>query len=248
MNLTSFLAKNVNGVLRLLGVEMIRSNRPSGLQRSLSALQQCGLHTFRCIDVGAHVGSWSRTVLTVWPQAELLLVEPQSELLQQAQEELGRSERLHYRAVGCGPVTEFRAFHHHERKDSSSFLPVEPQRIMNDELVPVVRIDDLISEVFGGECPEILKLDCEGWDLDVLKGAGNYLGRIPVIFVEVGVTNTGFPNTVSAALDQLGALDYLLFDVGDGARNSNGALWNAELCFVSASHPVWTAASTWSGA
>ncbi len=177
-----------------------------------------------------------------------LLAFLQEDLLLEAEQVLGRSTKRHYRAIGAGPENGLGAFHQHERKDSSSFAPsAGSSGFKSHKTVPVVRIDTLIGEVFDGEVPEILKLDCEGWDLEVVKGAGDYLSRIPVLFLEVGVANPFFSNTVVAAINQLEASGYRLFNVGDAARNGNGVLWNAELCFVHESHIVWTSATTWFG-
>lgn len=212
---------------------------------TLEALARCGLDARRCVDVGAHLGWWTDRVLRRWPGAEVLLVEPQADLLARAAERFGDDPRLRYRAVGAGPVDTTATFFHHDRDDSSSFAPASRARIHAEQQVEVFRIDRLVAEAFDGAVPDILKLDCEGWDLEVLEGAGDLLGRITVVFLEVGVTNPRFTNTIPAAMRRLGDLGYALFDVGDGARTPEGALWNAELCFVLADSAVWSTASTW---
>ncbi len=212
---------------------------------TLAALSRCGLTTRRCVDVGAHLGWWTYRVMRRWPDAEVLMVDPQADLLDEVAARFGPNPRLHYRAVGAGPVDTTAMFHHHERDDSSSFTPASADRIRAAEQIEVLRIDRLVRETFGAVVPDLLKLDCEGWDLEVLEGAGALLGRIPAIFLEVGVTNPRFTNTVSAAIERLATAGYRLFDVGDGARTPEGALWNAELCFVLERSPIWATASTW---
>jgi FkbM family methyltransferase len=185
------------------------------LERTLAALKSCGIDVRTCVDVGAHSGGWTAAVLEQWPDVEALLVEPQAHLLMQAKDRFKGNNRLRYAAVGAGPESGEVMFRHHERTDSSTFAPTVKSRIRAVETLPVVRLDKLIPEHLGEVIPDILKLDCEGWDLEVLAGAGRFVGTVPVIFVEAGVTNPGFENTLVASVERLNSWGYQLFDVGD---------------------------------
>jgi hypothetical protein len=52
------------------------------------------------------------------------------------------------------------------------------------------RLDAVIAEL--GIAPDILKVDTEGHDARVLKGLGDRLKSIPVIFAEVLFTNEAY--------------------------------------------------------
>ncbi len=55
--------------------------------------------------------------------------------------------------------------------------------------VPVRRLADVASElpVRIAEVPTFLKIDTQGFDLEVLKGAGDLLGQIPLVQTEMSV-------------------------------------------------------------
>ena len=181
-----------------------------------------------------------------WPEAEVVLVEPQSELISEMRQRFSGASGITLLEAGAGPRNETKTFFEHERSDSSTFRGRGP-RTVDKRDVEVHRIDWISSEAFGQSVPDILKLDCEGWDLEVIQGAGDLLGRIPVIFMEAGVTNPEFENSVCQTVEQMAAAGYGMFDFGEAARNGNGALWNAEICFVLRGSRVWRAATTWCG-
>ena len=248
MGVRSKIASWINQSLKPMGLTVQRVSTVGGERRAFSALLACGLTVDRCIDVGAHTGGWTESLLEVWPKASVLLVEPQEKLLEDARRRLSRRRHsVHFLAVGAGPVDEEREFFHHERLDSSSFgMSLDFPRVVSSNVLPVRRLDTMISAIFGSATPDIVKLDCEGWDLEVFRGLGAYTGTTPVLFIEAGVQNPDFRNDVASCLDVLSKSGYRLFNVEYAAHHARG-MWNAELCFVAEGSKIWSNAQQWTG-
>jgi FkbM family methyltransferase len=68
-----------------------------------------------------------------------------------------------------------------------------------------------------GIVPDVMKIDCEGAELEVIRGGSKLLGRrdAPTLFVELNPeTLAGAGTTVDELLERLRGLDYRCFDVG----------------------------------
>lgn len=202
------------------------------LDSSLRALKGCGLHARNIIDVGAHLGGWTREAMRFWPDAEYVLLEPQAKLVERS--ELTETN-VTWICAGAGARDGYYTFAHRQRDDSSTFreIPDNDGLTRGTEVLPVMAIDTLVKERLGGRPPEILKIDAEGWDLEVLAGATSCFGETVAFFVEVGISNPFFSNTLSATDSFMRDVGYRLFAFSDIVINPRSyAQWNAEVVWV----------------
>lgn len=145
------------------------------------------------LDLGAHVGDWSRAFRSLAPKSRMILVEPQPGC-QAALNEL-RDERTTVieAAVGCerGWATLYKEpglsekASLHQRGDS--FLK---EAVFEAIEVPVTTVGQIIEE-HGLECVDFMKMDLEGHELEALAGADGALndGTIKAIAFEFGGAN-----------------------------------------------------------
>jgi uncharacterized protein (UPF0264 family) len=98
----------------------------------------------------------------------------------------------------------------------------------------VRRIDSLIAEAWGGGVfPQILKIDAEGFDLEVLEGASKVIRKIHVLIVEAGITNRYFRNSLLEVLKKLDELGFDVIDVSTAVKNPTTSFdWNCDVTFV----------------
>lgn len=202
------------------------------LDGAFRALKQCGLEAQNVIDVGAHLGGWTREAMNHWPLAQYLLLEPQADLI----EESGfQAPNATWVCAGAGPSNGEFVFSHRQRNDSSTFRQVsrDDGQTRGMTVLPVVTLDTIVAERLGGVAPEIIKIDAEGWDLEVLRGASGCLGSTIAFFTEVGVSNPFFENTMTMMDAFMGSHGYRLFAISDIVINPvSFAHWNAELVWV----------------
>lgn len=148
------------------------------------------------IDVGAHTGWFFHCWLDWCPSARIVAFEPTAESFQRATELYGADPRVHLFQLGIGRQTGELAFNIlADSLVSNSFLPPRQaswQRIeyqtgsISQRLVPVTTLDRFcIEQNINGAY--LLKIDVQGYELEVLKGATTILPRIDYVFVEAGM-------------------------------------------------------------
>ena len=67
--------------------------------------------------------------------------------------------------------------------------------------------------------PEIVKIDAEGFDLKVLAGASDLLGKTDIFFVEVTICCPGHENTIARVVQRMDEAGYHVVDVTDINRS-----------------------------
>ena len=199
------------------------------LLESLLIIKNCDLEPKIIIDVGAHKGTWTAQVQRIFPQATFFLIEPQ--VLEITSDLNARNVSWH--RIGLGPLDQEVTFYHELRDDSSSFKLNNLNRVKDKETKSMKRLDTFISEK-NLDLPDLVKLDCEGYDLEVLEGFGDLLGKIPFIFIECAIVNPFFTNDIVKSVNYMNDKNYQLINVSEAVRlGPSLAMWNAELLFVS---------------
>ena len=181
-----------NPLKKVLGLPPTRLNpdweilRPIGPQESPHLV----------LDVGAHHGWFFHCWLDWCPQAQVVAFEPTAESFQRASELYSADPRVCLFQLGIGAQTGELSFNIlADSQVSNSFLP--PRQTAWDAIeyatgaisqrrVPVTTLDDFCAEqkIAGAY---LLKIDVQGYELEVLKGASGILPRIDHVFVEAGI-------------------------------------------------------------
>lgn len=140
------------------------------------------------IDVGANVGQFSLFASHRWPNAKIHAFEPIPDQAKRFSAVHGDRVVLHRCALGEQEAVL--PIHIATRKDSSSLLPLgrlQKKMFNMDEVgtieVPVSRLDEVLSPA---ELPQpcLLKVDVQGFEYEVLRGAKNLLQHFSHIYVE----------------------------------------------------------------
>jgi FkbM family methyltransferase len=139
------------------------------------------------IDAGANKGQFAVYARTRWPKARLICFEP----LPGPRATLARvtrgQARIHACALGSAPGEG--RMHLATRTDSSSLLALGARQkaILGMEecgelRVPIKRLDACLTTPLPR--PVLLKIDVQGFELEVLKGSTGLFPQIDVIYVE----------------------------------------------------------------
>jgi hypothetical protein len=87
--------------------------------------------------------------------------------------------------------------------------------------------------------PDLVKIDAEGWDLEVIKGAKNTLKNAQVVLMEAAVMCKAFTNSVAKTTEAMADMGFCVFDITDLNRTQkHNALWLIELAFVKTGGPL----------
>jgi FkbM family methyltransferase len=138
------------------------------------------------VDVGANTGQSALRFRAAFPSARIISLEPIRDTFDEL---LGRTADLnvecHRLAVGssAGRATMYLT----PFSVTSSLVPPPAEELRGTEEVEVATLDDFLRDN-GVSDVDLLKVDAEGYDLEVLKGAESTLasGRVRFVMVEIG--------------------------------------------------------------
>lgn len=150
-------------------------------------------HDFKSvIDVGAHHGQFALFARHRFPRAQLFCFEPLSEaqrIFRRVFPESGPIVLFDF-ALGSVTAADY-AMHVSMADDSSSLLPITSRYTEafpgTEEAaqvsVPVQRLDDALAGSAPAR-PCLLKIDVQGYELEVLRGADRVLRSVDEVFLE----------------------------------------------------------------
>ena len=204
------------------------------LRWALTELRRFGFSPVHVLDVGAFVGDWARICLEIFPSSHILCIEPQDATQPQLQNLAAANPGVQVFQTLLGrTVIEDVPFL--EIGSGSSVLAEAP--IGNGK--PMTTIDALVD---SGICnpPELLKLDVQGYEMEVLEGYRRNFDRCQVIQCEVSLMplNQGSP-LIHEMVDYLYARGFMMFEVTELIRaRSDGALWQVDAMFCRVDSPL----------
>ena len=200
-----------------------------------NTLKQFNFYPKHIVDIGANHGTWTREALQHFPEAYYTLLEPQHWLKASFQDILEVNPKVQFYPVGAGEQEGAFQFTIVDRDDSCSFrYTKEEAKAAGFEQIEisVVTLNKLLSNT-ELPIPDIIKIDAEGLDIEVLKGASNFFGKTEIFMVEAGVVNKLFDNSFLKLINFMDSNGYRLFEITDLNRPfKSQVLWLVELVFV----------------
>jgi FkbM family methyltransferase len=216
---------------RRLGVPTI----PFALER----IKQAGYSPRHVFDVGAYKGEFAALCLDLWPDTSVTCFE----VLPQPLVEIGRLAGQHHNlrlipcllGASCQDKVEF-----HLAETGSSVLVENAVPQKHKAIVPMRTVDDVVSREPGGPPPDFLKMDVQGYELEVLKGAVNSLKSMSLVLAEVNLLD--LHKNVPLLADLVGWMSergWVAYDIcGLTRRPLDHALWQADMIFVPSDSPL----------
>lgn len=164
-------------------------------------------------DVGANHGDFARAASACLPQARVILVEPLPKM-QAWLEETIRSRQPNWQLLRCALGNE-RAqlpLFVDEKDDnigslagfSPEYLKANPSAHISEQVLCEVRTLDDVATEMGVNHIDLLKIDVEGFEFEVMRGAGRMLGRTTAVVVEVSLVRR--PDASMALVEMLDLL------------------------------------------
>jgi FkbM family methyltransferase len=225
---------------------------PSGNhQRMLAALKKRGLHCEFILDIGAFTCGWADWALAQWPNATVWAFEPSGERRPHLAEVLGRRRNIRFFQIALGNVNDTLTLTRNPGLLGSAATLLVPKtdtgsciidgKSWTQTQVPVRRLDDVLVEEHAGYAPNLVKIDAEGYELEVLKGASTILGKTEVFIAEImllcgEISGVPTPGALCSFMEQAG---YSLYDFADlGYESPAGRIWTIDFVFVHNSSPL----------
>ena len=237
------MKKSIKKLITKLGFRIVNKNSKDLVQNTyvtplvnfFQTLEEFGFEAKHIVDVGANHGKWTRSALKFFPNAYFTMVEPQHWLKDSIQDVLDSNDKVKLYPFGAGEAEGTFSFTVADEDVSSSFnySPEEAKKRGYKQIqLPIITLNKLLGEI-NLPTPDIIKIDAEGIDIQVLKGASNYLGKTEIIMVEASVLNKSYNNSLMETLNYMDQNGYTLFDITEINRPfQTKVLWLVELVFV----------------
>lgn len=208
---------------------------------ALDRLKRLGFEPGLVFDVGAYRGDFARLALGLWPSATVACFEPLPHRVAELRAVAAAVDLSRIRVFpGLLGADERTAVVFHEVDSASSVLAERAGPAHPTTEHPMTTVDRVVADHFGGRAPDLIKLDVQGYELEVLKGAERSLPRVGAVLAEVNLLDIheGVPllAEVAAWLDARG---FVAYDIcGFWRRPLDGALWQADMIFVPDGSPL----------
>jgi FkbM family methyltransferase len=224
------LAKAAKALVESLFDVRIYSAGPHG-RDDCNDIQRTGIPIRMILDVGAHIGESALKFNRAFPDATIHSFEPVAHTFELLRQSVSDHPNIHCHQLAMSDQAGTAAIYLTSYSSSSSL--VRPDFSAGEEMVQMTTVDDFTT---ANALPRIdlLKVDAEGFDLNVLRGASKCLeeGQISFVLAEIGFS----PERTAHALfdhvrDFLAARRFSVFGIYDQQLE-----WSGEnrLCYANA--------------
>ncbi len=142
------------------------------------------------LDVGSNEGQFAEKILSIFPSAEIYCFEPLPEVFEKLKLNFKDRSNFHYYNYALGDFSVEMDIHRNEYSPSSSLLEMLDLHKSNFDFAvksEVTRIQTrTLDSIFSTPIlnPVLLKIDVQGYEMQVLKGAELVLQQANVIIIE----------------------------------------------------------------
>jgi FkbM family methyltransferase len=220
-----------NSALRHLGARVVAKDwGPLGFAHAFEKLRRRGFVPSQIIDVGAARGEWTRECMSVFPAANYFLVEPRHENVDHIADLEKTSPNVSHWLGAAGREPDELPLRLHD--EQSSFLAGDYTDGQSTRMVRVLPLDDVLNQQRVSP-PDLIKIDVQGFELEVLAGAAAALRSAKVLLIECSIRRIyrggALLHEVVAACGHAG---YRLLDICTyAARPADMELMQSDLLF-----------------
>lgn len=241
--LPHFLAKRID---RVREFQRVGLNRSRALELAMSVHKwssyiearinllpshfQRDCHTI--VDVGANVGNWSSAILTTFNFESLIALEPNPAVF----DALCKKLRVfkHAKCVKCGVSSQRGELPFYITSGSQCASVLKPNQAMSNIYgsdfdttktitVPVDTLDHLLAEITE---ISLLKIDVQGFEREVLRGAGQTLHKTKLVLIEANFVSHYENDICFPELDALmNSFGFALSNLSPPFQKNEFALW-----------------------
>lgn len=236
MKLTTMTRSLLRSLLAKFGYDLQIIGMPvRGFRNFLEFVKISGIKPATVFDIG--VGYGTPWLYEAFPEARFVLIEPQTEF-EPYLKRICESINAEYHLVGVGKEERStQIYRPHNSPTGSSFLPPTKQaediwgtHSRSDSTMQIVKLDRFKDR----NGPFLLKIDTEGFELEVLQGASSILENTDLVIMEVAVVKR---HEGEADLIELGTIlkkhGFRLMDIPVLTQQSNkGPLLYMDVAFV----------------
>lgn len=181
----------IKKIFSLFGADIVRNTsiKERVKRKEFDWLRQRGINSI--IDVGANDGNFVRLINTILPEAYIYTFEPLKKTYEELKGMTSYIKKIKYFNHALGDINGESIIFHNEFSPSSSMLKVKQAHTeafpftknSKEEKIVIKKLDSIIDEL--ELVPKILlKIDVQGYELAVLRGALKIIPKCDIIILE----------------------------------------------------------------
>ena len=200
------------------------------LHWSLQNLKKKGLNPTSVADIGAFEGNWTLDFLEVFPLSKIIMIEPQTSKGEILEQLCKKFPNVIYQKALLSSGNNKVMF---QENETASHI-VQGSVNSDDKLLITTQTFDEILQTLSFPFPQFLKLDVQGHELEVLKGAPKALAAAEVCMLEISLLM--LDESAPLALNVMKFMDeanFQLYDITQFMRRPyDKALYQIDVLFV----------------
>ena len=177
------------------------------LSASYQRLKKIGFAPKSVVDIGAYHGNWTRLTQSIFPNASYTMIEANA--------------HPQLKTVNATLIQELVSSTEHDVEwwsngSTGDSILRERTRHYNN-IVPITRRTTTLDALFPTQSFDFIKIDCQGAELDILKGGKSLIDRASVILLEcpfAGQYNQGCPSFCEY-IQYMDSIGFTPFDISE---------------------------------
>ena len=181
-------------------------------------LTTAGIEIDSIYDIGASNGTWSWLMAQIVPRATFNLFEPleSEQYAKNLANVLQNRPDFRMHRIALGSENTALKLNLHAQHVGSSLIDSEWEGVVAKQVVPVRRLDDVVTEL---KLPpaDLIKMDVQGFELKILAGAENTCRRAKALMIETWLYRGYGPATplLGEIIDWMTGRDFRLVSLGN---------------------------------
>lgn len=203
---------------------------------SFKSLKKLGYQPKLVLDIGAYEGNWAKSFLTIFPKAKIMMLEGQESKRSFLQQKATANKQLDFQIALLGSAEQEVEFNIYET--ASSVLKEDNETGAKVEIRTLTTLDQTIINTPFAQ-PDFIKIDTQGYELEILKGAEKTMQHAQFILLEVSLIDIykSCP-LVAEVMVFMQAKGFVLYDICSLMRRPfDKALYQSDFLFVKENLP-----------
>jgi FkbM family methyltransferase len=204
----------------------------------IRVLKERGYEPDLIIDAGAHMGNWTKSMSMIYPDCQYFLFESID------YPELKKLESSSIKVFNVTLDSEPRKRNWYQMKNTGDSFFRENTKVFDKcEIIEkeTTTLDNQIGDSNYGKI--LMKIDCQGSELEILKGSKNILSKTDFILMEtpfIGEWNEGAPSFFDCIsfMDKIGFTPYEIVEEGRANINGTNYLIHLDMIFIRKKHQL----------
>lgn len=215
-----------------------RFNHINGLKK----LQSLGYSPDLVLDLGSYIGSWTTDCIQIYPDAVYHLFD--ATLYEEADNIQNTFSNVHLHIELLDDIPNKNIDWYYNKGTGDSIYKENTK--FYEDTIPIQRTTNSINNILPSlninNCNEILiKIDCQGSEIPILKGSSDILDRVNVIILEIpffGNYNTNVPSFLEH-IQFMDSIQYIPMDIIQ-THYVNNYLLQLDIIFIKKGHSFET--------